>query len=96
MTTAAATEVDFAAGDLADAAVWDDGPPYALFARMQREEAIKQIINDVLDSVADRERFDLVGDIARPVPARVIGSMRGPRVGSTQCHDPGDDSAAAR
>lgn len=41
------------------------------------EEAIKQIINDVLDSVADRESFDLVRDIARPVPARVIGSMLG-------------------
>jgi len=27
--------------------------------------------------VADRERFDLVADVARPVPARVIGSMLG-------------------
>jgi cytochrome P450 len=157
--------VDLAAVDLADPAVWDDGPPYELFARMQREdpvhyspqrnvpgeggfwsitrfddvrtvsrdhrtfssekrgvfnvddigvpldiqrlqlisidpprhdrlkavvinaftpervaaheEAIKHIINDVLDSVADRESFDLVRDIARPVPARVIGSMLG-------------------
>ncbi len=165
VTTAAATEVDLAAVDLADPALWDDGPPYELFARMQREdpvhyspqrnvpgeggfwsitrfddvrtvsrdhrtfssekrgifsvddigvpldvqrlqlismdpprhdrlkalvikaftperiaaheEAIKQIINDVLDSVADRESFDLVRDIARPVPARVIGSMLG-------------------
>jgi cytochrome P450 len=41
------------------------------------EEAIKQIISGVLDSVADRERFDLVADVARPVPARVIGSMLG-------------------
>ncbi|MCX8554437.1 cytochrome P450 [Mycolicibacterium mucogenicum] len=165
MATAAATEVDLAAVDLADPAVWDDGPPYELFARMRREDpvhyspqrnvpgeggfwsitrfddvrtvsrdhrtfssekrgifnvddigvpldvqrlqlismdpprhdrlkalvikaftpervaahedAIKQIINDVLDSVADRESFDLVRDIARPVPARVIGSMLG-------------------
>lgn len=165
VATAAATEVDLAAVDLADPAVWDDGPPYELFARMRREdpvhyspqrnvpgeggfwsitrfddvrtvsrdhrtfssekrgifnvddigvpldvqrlqlismdpprhdrlkalvikaftpervaaheEAIKQIINDVLDSVADRESFDLVRDIARPVPARVIGSMLG-------------------
>ena len=32
---------------------------------------------DVLDSVADRERFDLVADVARPIPARVIGSLLG-------------------
>jgi cytochrome P450 len=43
----------------------------------EHEEAIKQIINDVLDSVADRERFDLVADVARPIPARVIGSLLG-------------------
>lgn len=41
------------------------------------EAAIKQIIGEVLDSVADRDRFDLVADVARPVPARVIGSMLG-------------------
>jgi cytochrome P450 len=151
--------------DLADPTVWDDGPPYELFARMQREapahfspqrnlpdeggfwsitrfddvravsrdhrtfsserrgifhmddvgvpldmqrlqlismdpprhdrlkalvikeftpekvaehqEHVKQIINGVLDSVADRERFDLVADVARPIPARVIGSLLG-------------------
>jgi cytochrome P450 len=151
--------------DLADPTVWDDGPPYGLFARMQREapahfspqrnlpdeggfwsitrfddvravsrdhrtfsserrgifhmddigvpldmqrlqlismdpprhdrlkalvikqftpekvaehqEHVKQIINGVLDSVADRERFDLVADVARPIPARVIGSLLG-------------------
>lgn len=153
--------------DLADQAVWDDGPPYELFARMQREDpvhfspqhnrpdeggfwditrfedvrtvsrdhrtfsserrgifhwdeisdgltldlqrlqlismdpprhdrlkalvikeftpdavaghegAVKQIINKVLDSVADKERFDLVADVARPIPARVIGSLLG-------------------
>src|SRR5246127_2026115 len=151
--------------DLADPAVWDDGPPYDLFARMQREApahfsaqrnlpdeggfwsitrfedvravsrdhrtfsserrgifhmddvgvpldmqrlqmismdpprhdrlkalvikeftpesvaehegAIGQIIDRVLDSVADKERFDLVADVARPIPARVIGSLLG-------------------
>lgn len=151
--------------DLADPTVWDDGPPYELFARMQREapvhfspqnnapgeggfwsitryddiraisrdhktfsserrgvfnvddmgvpldlqrlqlismdpprhdrlkalvikaftpervaaheNAITKIISHVLDSVADRERFDLVADVARPIPARVIGSMLG-------------------
>ncbi len=151
--------------DLADPTVWDDGPPYELFARMQREapvhfspqnnapgeggfwsitrfddiraisrdhktfsserrgvfnvddmgvpldlqrlqlismdpprhdrlkalvikaftpervaaheNAIKKIISHVLDSVAGRERFDLVADVARPIPARVIGSMLG-------------------
>jgi len=151
--------------DLADPTVWDDGPPYDLFARMQREapvhfsaqhnlpdeggfwsitrfddvravsrdhrtfsserrgifhmddvgvpldmqrlqlismdpprhdrlkalvikeftpeavgthkEHVKQIINRTLDSVADREQFDLVADVARPIPARVIGSLLG-------------------
>jgi cytochrome P450 len=151
--------------DLADPAVWDDGPPYELFTRMQRaapahfspqrnlpdeggfwsitrfddvravsrdhrtfsselrgifhmddigvpldmqrlqlismdpprhdrlkalvikeftpekvaehQEHVKQIINHTLDSVADRERFDLVADVARPIPARVIGSLLG-------------------
>ena len=151
--------------DLADPTVWDDGPPYELFARMQREApvhfsaqktapgeggfwsitraedvrtvtrdyrtfsserrgifnvddigvpldlqrlqmisqdpprhdrfkalvikeftpeavaehdgAIGQIIDRVLDSVADRQHFDLVADVARPIPARVIGSMLG-------------------
>lgn len=151
--------------DLADPAVWDDGPPYDLFAKMQREspvhfspqrnlpgeggfwsitryedvravsrdhrtfsserrgifhmddigvpldlqrlqlismdpprhdrlkalvikeftperiaehkDHVKQIIDNVLDSVADRERFDLVADVARPIPARVIGSLLG-------------------
>jgi cytochrome P450 len=151
--------------DLADPSVWDDGPPYELFARMQREApvhyspqrnvpgeggfwsitraadvrtvtrdhrtfsserrgifnvddigvpldlqrlqmismdpprhdrlkalvikeftpesvaehegAIGQIIDRVLDSVADRDRFDLVADVARPIPARVIGSLLG-------------------
>ena len=41
------------------------------------ENAINKIISRVLDSVADRERFDLVADVARPIPARVIGSMLG-------------------
>ncbi|HWF28531.1 MAG TPA: cytochrome P450 [Mycobacterium sp.] len=165
MTTADVKNIDLDNVDLADPAVWDDGPPYELFARMQREapvhfsaqrnapeeggfwsitcyddiravsrdhrtfsserrgifnvddmgvpldiqrlqlismdpprhdrlkalvikeftpekvaeheEAIKQIINDVLDSVADREQFDLVKDVARPIPARVIGSLLG-------------------
>jgi cytochrome P450 len=156
---------DLASVDLADPAVWDDGPPWELFARMQREDpihfspqrnrpdeggfwsitrfddvravsrdhrtfssekrgifhwddigvpldiqrlqlismdpprhdrlkalvineftpeavgaheaAVKQIISRVLDSVADRERFDLVVDVARPIPSRVIGSLLG-------------------
>ncbi|MGB8404725.1 MAG: cytochrome P450 [Mycobacterium sp.] len=158
-------DLDLTSVDLADPAVWEAGPPYELFARMQREapvhhspqrsapgeggfwsitryddvravsrdhrtyssekrgifsvddigvpldvqrlqlismdpprhdrlkalvikaftpervaaheDAIKQIISGVLDSVADKERFDLVADVARPVPARVIGSMLG-------------------
>jgi cytochrome P450 len=151
--------------DLADPAVWDDGPPYELFARMQHEDpvhfspqrnrpeeggfwsitrfddvravsrdhrtfsserrgifhwddvgvpldiqrlqlismdpprhdrlkalvikeftpeavaahedAVTQIISGVLDSVADKEQFDLVADVARPIPSRVIGSLLG-------------------
>jgi cytochrome P450 len=163
MTTADLQDLDSV--DLADPAVWDDGPPYDLFERMQREapvhfspqrnlpdeggfwsitrfddvravsrdhrtfsserrgifhmddigvpldmqrlqlismdpprhdrlkalvikeftpeavaaheDAVKQIINHTLDSVADRERFDLVVDVARPIPSRVIGSLLG-------------------
>jgi cytochrome P450 len=163
MTTVDLQDLDSV--DLADPAVWDDGPPYDLFERMQREapvhfspqrnlpdeggfwsitrfddvravsrdhrtfssekrgifhmddigvpldmqrlqlismdpprhdrlkalvikeftpEAVgthenqlKQIIDRTLDSVADRERFDLVADVARPIPARVIGSLLG-------------------
>ncbi len=163
MSTASLQNLDSV--DLADPAVWDDGPPYDLFKRMQREapvhfspqnnvpgeggfwsitrfddiraisrdhktfsserrgifsvddigvpldlqtqqmismdpprhdrlkalvikeftpekvaaheNAIKQIVSGVLDSVADRERFDLVADVARPIPARVIGSLLG-------------------
>jgi cytochrome P450 len=167
MTTADVKQIDLDSLDLADQAVWDDGVPYELFKRMQREapahfspqnnapgeggfwsitrfddvravsrdhrtfssekrgifhfddiaegipldlqrmqlismdpprhdrlkalvikeftpekiaehdEDVKQIISDVLDSVADKERFDLVADVARPIPARVIGSLLG-------------------
>jgi cytochrome P450 len=163
MTTA--TKYDISKIDLADPALWDDGPPYELFAQMQREAPvhfspqkvapneggfwsitrhedvrtvtrdykvfsserrgifnvddigvpldvqrlqmismdpprhdrlkglvqkaftparvaeheghINQIISSVLDGVADRDTFDLVADVARPIPARVIGSMLG-------------------
>jgi cytochrome P450 len=159
------TDQDLSSVDLADPAVWDAGPPYELFARMQREPGIhfsaqrvapdeggfwsivrhadvrtvtrdhktfsserrgifnvddigvpldvqrlqmismdpprhdrmrafvnnfftpdavaghegdvRDIISGVLDSVADRETFDLVADVARPIPARVIGSLLG-------------------
>ena len=167
MTTADVKDVDLDSVDLADPAVWDDGVPYELFKRMQRDapahfspqnnapgeggfwsitrfddvravsrdhrtfssekrgifhfddiaegipldlqrlqlismdpprhdrlkalvikeftpekiaehdEDVKQIISNVLDSVADKERFDLVADVARPIPARVIGSLLG-------------------
>jgi cytochrome P450 len=156
---------DLGTVDLADPSVWDDGPPYDLFQRMQREApvhfspqrnmpdeggfwsitrfddvravsrdhrtfsserrgifhmddmgvsldiqrlqlismdpprhdrlkalvikeftpeaigahegAVSKIISRVLDSVADKERFDLVADVARPIPSRVIGSLLG-------------------
>ena len=38
MTTADLRDLDSV--DLADPAVWDDGPPYELFARMQREAPV--------------------------------------------------------
>jgi cytochrome P450 len=41
------------------------------------EDHIRQIVGSVLDGVADRPRFDLVADVARPIPARVIGDMLG-------------------
>ncbi|ORV19568.1 cytochrome P450 [Mycobacterium celatum] len=157
--------LDLDSVDLADPSVWDDGPPYDLFARMQREDPahfspqrnrpeeggfwditrfddvraisrdhrtfsserrgifhwddvgvpldiqrlqlismdpprhdrlkalvikeftpeavaahedeVRQIIDGVLDSVADKQRFDLVADVARPIPSRVIGSLLG-------------------
>jgi cytochrome P450 len=163
MTTVDLQDLDSV--DLADPAVWDDGPPYDLFERMQREApahfspqsnlpdeggfwsitrfddvravsrdhrtfsserrgifhmddigvpldiqrlqlismdpprhdrlkalvikeftpeavgahqgGVNHIISGVLDSVADRERFDLVADVARPIPSRVIGSLLG-------------------
>lgn len=43
----------------------------------QHEDHIRGIVTHVLDQVADRERFDLVADVARPIPARVIGDMIG-------------------
>jgi cytochrome P450 len=43
----------------------------------QHEDHIRQIVTAVLDRVVDRERFDLVADVARPIPARVIGDMLG-------------------
>ncbi|WP_320669445.1 cytochrome P450 [Patulibacter defluvii] len=43
----------------------------------EHEDHIRAIVNHVLDQVADRERFDLVADVARPIPARVIGDMLG-------------------
>jgi cytochrome P450 len=43
----------------------------------EHEGHVRRIISDVLDTVADRETFDLVADVARPIPARVIGSLLG-------------------
>ncbi|MEA2273711.1 MAG: hypothetical protein QOI98_2419 [Solirubrobacteraceae bacterium] len=43
----------------------------------EHEDHVNDIITGVLDSVADRETFDLVADVARPIPARVIGDMLG-------------------
>lgn len=43
----------------------------------EHEEHIRAIVTHVLDQVVDKERFDLVADVARPIPARVIGDMLG-------------------
>jgi cytochrome P450 len=43
----------------------------------EHEDAVRQVIDNVLDQVADKESFDLVADVARPIPARVIGSLLG-------------------
>jgi cytochrome P450 len=41
------------------------------------EDAIRRIVIDVLDRVADRETCDLVNDVAQPAVSRVIGSFMG-------------------
>jgi cytochrome P450 len=41
------------------------------------EDSIRKIVTHVLDTVEGRESFDLVADVARPIPARVIGDMLG-------------------
>jgi cytochrome P450 len=43
----------------------------------EHEGSVREIISGVLDGVADKEHFDLVADVARPIPARVIGSLLG-------------------
>jgi cytochrome P450 len=41
------------------------------------EDAIRTIVNDVLDRLEGRESCDLVNEVAQPVVARVIGSFMG-------------------
>jgi cytochrome P450 len=41
------------------------------------EERIRVIVREVLDRLEDRERCDLVSDVAQPVVSRVIGSFMG-------------------
>jgi len=43
----------------------------------QHEDAIRAIVDRVLDGVEAREECDLVNDVAQPVVARVIGSFMG-------------------
>jgi cytochrome P450 len=43
----------------------------------EHETHVRAIVQRVLDGVGDAERCDLVKDIARPIPARVIGSLLG-------------------
>lgn len=53
------------------------GKAFTPGAVAHHEKAIHGIVTEVLDRVADREEFDLVAEVARPIPARVIGSMLG-------------------
>ncbi|MDX8151614.1 cytochrome P450 [Patulibacter brassicae] len=41
------------------------------------EDAVRQIVRSVLDRFSAGDRIDLAVDVARPVPARVIGSLLG-------------------
>jgi cytochrome P450 len=41
------------------------------------EDAVRQIVRSVLDRFSTGDRIDLAVDVARPVPARVIGSLLG-------------------
>lgn len=43
----------------------------------EHEDEIRAITVNVLDSLGDRQEFDLVSDVAQPVVARVIGSFMG-------------------
>jgi cytochrome P450 len=43
----------------------------------EHETHVRAIVTRVLDGVGDTERCDLIKDIARPIPARVIGSLLG-------------------
>ena len=43
----------------------------------EHEDEIRAITRDVLDRLDDRERCDLVTDVAQPVVSRVIGSFMG-------------------
>ncbi len=52
------------------------------------EDRIREIVISVLDALGDRDRCDLVADIAQPVVSRVIGSFMG--------LDPEEDAIWAR
>jgi len=43
----------------------------------EHEQRIREIVRDVLSRLGDRERCDLVADVAQPVVSRVIGSFMG-------------------
>ena len=53
------------------------GPGFTPKAVARHEDAVRAIVTSVLDRVDGRERFDLVPEVARPIPARVIGSLLG-------------------
>ncbi len=53
------------------------GSAFTPKAVAHHEQSIRKIVTHVLDAVADKPEFDLVADVARPIPARVIGEMLG-------------------
>jgi cytochrome P450 len=50
----------------------------------EHEDHIRAIVNRVFDRVQDASECDLVADVARPIPARVIGDM----LGTPEADDP--------
>jgi len=53
------------------------GKAFTPAAVAHHEGAVRGIVTNELDGVAARDEFDIVAEVARPIPARVIGSLLG-------------------